>query len=309
MRTVFFGTPAIAVPALKALAETTELVGVVSQPDRPAGRGLSLKAPPVKEAAESLGIEVHQPVKVKTGSLHEWIAGRHADAVIVMAYGRILPRPVLEAPRKGCLNLHASVLPRLRGAAPINWALIRGERQTGISLMHMDEGMDTGPVYAIRTLDILPEETAGELACRLSELARQVVIGDLPAALRGDLAAVAQDDSRATLAPPITDAHWWVDWHRPTTEICNLVRGLVFRPGARTLLEGKCLRILALAPSPLVSDVPMGTITIGGAYQPIVRTIDGAVEVAKAQVEGRRVCCGVDLVHGRLLRAGGVLGR
>jgi len=309
VRTVFFGTPAIAVPALKALAETTELVGVVSQPDRPAGRGLSLKAPPVKEAAESLGIEVHQPVKVKTGSLHEWIAGRHADAVIVMAYGRILPRPVLEAPRKGCLNLHASVLPKLRGAAPINWAVIRGERQTGISLMHMDEGMDTGPVYAIRTLDILPEETAGELACRLSELARQVVIGDLPAALRGDLAAVAQDDSRATLAPPITDAHWWIDWHRPTTEICNLVRGLAPRPGARTVLEGKCLRILALVPSPLVSDVPMGTITIGGAYQPIVRTIDGAVEVAKAQVEGRRVCCGTDLVHGRLLRAGGVLGR
>jgi methionyl-tRNA formyltransferase len=303
------GTPEIAVPALRALAETTELVGVVSQPDRPAGRGMSLKSPAVKQMAESLGIEVHQPVKVKTGNLHEWIAARRTEAVIVMAYGRILPRPVLDAPRLGCLNLHASVLPGLRGAAPINWAIIRGEQQSGISLMGMEEGLDTGPVYATRTLDILPEETAAELACRLAELAREVVLEDLPAALRGDLVAVEQDHERATFAPPITDAHWWIDWRRPTTEICNLVRGLAPRPGARTTLEGKCLRILALRPSELVSNVPSGTISVGGTHQPIVRTIDGAVEVVSAQVEGRRVCNGAHMVHGRLLRAGSVLGR
>lgn len=295
-------------PALRALAETTELVGVVSQPDRPAGRGMSLQSPPVKLVAQKLGIEVHQPIKVKTGTLHEWVAARCPDAVVVMAYGRILPVPVLDAPAKGCLNLHASLLPKLRGAAPIPWAIIRGEEETGISLMQMEEGLDTGPVYAARRIAIGPEQNAGELACRLAELAAQVVREDLPLALSGGLAAVAQDHENATWAPPITKEQCWIDWRLGTEQIVNLVRGLAPRPGARTTLGGKCLRILAVRPSALVGTEPCGTITVGETRQPIVRTIDGAVEVLKAQVEGHRVCCGHDLVNGRVLRPGAVLG-
>src|SRR5262245_61527634 len=170
MRTVFFGTPELAVPAFRALAETTEVVGVVCQPDRPAGRGLRLTEPAVKRAARELGIDVHQPVKVKTGNLHDWLGERRVDVAVVLAYGRMLPKAVLDVPGRGCMNLHASLLPRYRGAAPINWAIARGERETGVSLMQMDEGMDTGPVFTMRSIEIGPEETAGELAARIAEL-------------------------------------------------------------------------------------------------------------------------------------------
>src|SRR6187549_3991860 len=140
MRAVFFGTPAIAVPALEALHELAELVAVVCQPDRPAGRGLELHAPPVKERALSLGVPIVQPEKIRTPEFAAWLTAQRADVALVMAYGRILPRELLVAPRAGCINLHASILPRYRGAAPINWAIIEGERETGISLMQMDEG-------------------------------------------------------------------------------------------------------------------------------------------------------------------------
>src|SRR6185295_16413735 len=221
MRTVFFGTPGIAVPALRALAATTELVGVVCQPDRPAGRGLQLSEPAVKRAARELGVEVHQPVKVKTGTLHEWLKERELDAVVVMAYGRILPPAVLGAPRRGCLNLHASLLPKYRGAAPIQWAIMRGERETGISLMQMDEGLDTGPVYSRRSLPIGPEENAAELAERMAELAAEVVRSDVPRAIRGELVAEPQNEPEASLAPPIEREHTEVAWARPALEIVN----------------------------------------------------------------------------------------
>ena len=135
MRTVFFGTPAVAVPALRALAECSTVAGVVCQPDRPAGRGLSLREPEVKAAAHELGLDVYQPAKVKTGELADWVTARRAEVAVVMAYGRILPRDVLDAPAHGCINLHASLLPRYRGAAPIQWAIMRGETETGISLI------------------------------------------------------------------------------------------------------------------------------------------------------------------------------
>jgi methionyl-tRNA formyltransferase len=175
VRAVFFGTPAIAVPALEALCERAEVVAVVCQPDRPAGRGLSLAAPEVKVAAERLGLPVHQPTKIKNDEFLGWLRGLEADVALVIAYGRILPPAVLAAPRRGCVNLHASLLPRFRGAAPIQWAIVRGESETGISLMQMDEGCDTGPVFLRRAIAIGENETAGELAPRLAALAAEVV--------------------------------------------------------------------------------------------------------------------------------------
>src|SRR5450432_2108021 len=175
VRAVFFGTPAIAVPALRALAEVAEIVGVVCQPDRPAGRGLKLQPPAVKTAALELGYAVHQPVKVKTGNLDQWLSDRAPDVALVLAYGRILPSAVLSAPRRGCMNLHASLLPRWRGAAPINWSIMHGDHETGVCLMQMDEGLDTGPVYARRAIAIGDQETAGELAERLAATSAQLV--------------------------------------------------------------------------------------------------------------------------------------
>jgi methionyl-tRNA formyltransferase len=154
VRALFFGTPAIAVPALEALARVAEIPLVVCQPDRPAGRGLELRAPPVKIRAEALGLRVIQPLKVKTPDFAAEIAAANADVALVIAYGRILPPAVLRAPRRGCMNLHASLLPKYRGAAPITWSIVHGERETGISLMQMDAGMDTGPVFSRHAIPI-----------------------------------------------------------------------------------------------------------------------------------------------------------
>ncbi|HMJ12317.1 MAG TPA: methionyl-tRNA formyltransferase [Polyangiaceae bacterium] len=314
MRAVFFGTPAIAVPALRALADIGELVGVVCQPDRPAGRGLTLTEPAVKQAARELGVSAHQPVKVKTGALHEWLASLNADVAVVLAYGRILPAAVLSAPRLGCLNLHASVLPKYRGAAPINWAIVHGEDHTGISLMHMDEGLDTGPVYTRHSLAIGELETAGELAQRLAELAAEVVRRDVPRVVCGELRATPQNDSEATFAPPLTREHSRIDWSQSARSIVNLVRGMAPRPGAHTTLRGKALRVLAARPAPELTlpaeqaSLLPGSLKILGRSKVCVSTGEGLVELLRAQLEGKKELAASDLVNGRALAEGDVLG-
>src|SRR4051794_37390852 len=201
MRALFFGTPAIAGPSLEALHGLAEIVGVVCQPDRPSGRGLTVKPPPVKERALELGLPVVQPAKIRTPEFAAWAREANADAALVIAYGRILPPAVLEAPRRGCLNLHASILPKYRGAAPITWCIVKGETETGISLMQMDEGMDTGPVLSVHRIPVGAETTAGELTVALGALAAEVVRADLVRAVEGGLPSSPQDHAAATMAP------------------------------------------------------------------------------------------------------------
>jgi methionyl-tRNA formyltransferase len=293
------------VPALRALAATTEVVGVISKPDRPAGRGLRLAEPAVKLEAIALGLEVHQPIKVKTGRVHEWLAERRVEAVLVMAYGRILPPAVLQGAPKGCLNLHASLLPKYRGAAPINWAIIRGESETGISLMQMDQGMDTGPVYTMRRLAISQEETAGDLAARLADLAATVVREDFPHALGGRSAAEPQDEALATHAPPIIKEMTVIDWSRSALDVSNLVRGLAPRPGAQTRVRGKVLKILAasVAQAGAGQGAP-GEIMRSERGEVRVATGAGTVQVQRAQLEGRKPLDARDLVNGRIVVPG-----
>ena len=284
---------------------------MVCQPDRPAGRGLALAEPAVKQAARELGIAAHQPVKVKTGTLHEWLAERRADVAVVLAYGRILPAPVLAAPRVGCLNLHASLLPKYRGAAPINWAIVHGERDTGISLMHMDEGLDTGAVYTRHSIPIGAQETAGELAPRLAELAARVVREDVPRVVAGELRATPQDHALATFAPPITREHTRIAWTASADHVVNLVRGMAPRPGAHTTLRGKMLRVLSASAvtEPVDGGGTPGTVTIRDRTRVYVTTVDGLVELREAQLEGKKVLAARDLVNGRALVEGDVLGR
>ena len=244
MRALFFGTPAIAVPALDALASVADIAGVVCQPDRPAGRGLALQPPPVKLRALEMGLSVVQPQKVRTPEFAAWVRETAADVALVVAYGRILPLAVLEAPRRGCLNLHASILPRYRGAAPITWAIVRGETETGISLMQMDEGMDTGPVLSIHRLPIGPETTAGELTLALGALAADVVRADLARALNGELPAVPQDHAAATMAPILDKENGRIDWRQPAQAVHDHVRGMSPWPGAFTTAGGKVLKVL-----------------------------------------------------------------
>jgi methionyl-tRNA formyltransferase len=309
VRTVFFGTPDIAVPALRALAASTDLVGVVCQPDRPAGRGLEISEPAVKRVARELGVEVHQPVKVKTGTLDEWLRDRKPDVAVVLAYGRILPDAVLLAPKRGCMNLHASLLPLYRGAAPIQWALIRGETETGFSLMQMDSGLDTGPVYSVRRLAIFPEDDAGTLGVRLAELGAAVIEEDLPRAVRGDLSPIPQDAARATFAPPLTREHGRIDWKSDAVSVTNLVRGLSPRPGAFTTLGNRTLKILAAKPGPSGEAVGVpGTVVRADKGGLWIATLSGTVDLRRAQPEGKKPMSGPDLVNGRALRLGDVLG-
>lgn len=309
MRAVFFGTPHIAVSALRALTQVAEVAAVVCQPDRPSGRGLKLATPPVKEAAVELGLDVHQPTKVRTGELARWLHDKQADVALVMAYGRILPADVLGAPRRGAMNLHASLLPRYRGAAPINWAIVHGETQTGISLMQMDEGLDTGPVYSRHALDLTETETAGSLTERLAALAAQVVLADLAAAVEGKLVAEPQDDAQATHAPLIERHHLQVDWGRSADEIARLVRGMAPRPGAFTLLGGKVLRLHEArpVPAPMAPGAAPGTVSVLGK-RAVVATGQGTLEVVSAQVEGKKALMAADLINGRVLTDGLVLG-
>jgi methionyl-tRNA formyltransferase len=308
VRAVFFGTPAIAVPALRALAEVAEIVGVVCQPDRPAGRGLSLQPPAVKTAALELGFTVHQPVKVKTGNLDQWLSERTPDVALVLAYGRILPPAVLNAPRRGCMNLHASLLPRWRGAAPINWSIMHGDTETGICLMQMDEGLDTGPVYARRAIPIGAQETAGELAERLAATAAQLVREELARAVDGALEAIPQEHEKATHAPPLERQHGALNFSASARDLVNLVRGLAPRPGAHTLLHGRPLKIARA----LLDDGPArgepGLVSVEHK-RVLVSTADGAFELVRAQLEGRKELAASELLNGRALKAGDVLGQ
>lgn len=307
MRAVFFGTPALAVPSLRALARIANVVGVVCQPDRPFGRSHELHEPEVKVAARALGIPVFQPEKVRDGALATWLREQRADVALVLAYGRILPKPVLDAPRVGCINLHASLLPKYRGAAPIQWAIIRGETKTGITLMQVDEGLDSGPMFSHHELSIGPDETAGELGARLAELAAHVVEGDLRDVVEGAREAIAQDESQVTLAPPLERANGRIDWTRSAADVHNLVRGLAPRPGAHTSLAGKSLRVCVTRRASAAPSLQPGEVRVERP-RVLVGTGAGAIELMRAQLEGKRELDALSLVNGRALNDGDVLG-
>jgi methionyl-tRNA formyltransferase len=290
---------------LRALCDVADVVRVVTQPDRPAGRGMKLAPPPVKQLALERGIEVVQPTKVRTPEFAEQLHALHADVALVVAYGRILPAAVLQAPRLGCVNVHASLLPSLRGAAPIQWSIIRGDARTGVCLMQMDEGMDTGPVLSCAALDIGPEETAGELSPRLSQLGADLVHSDLPRYLRGELTAVAQDHARATLAPLLEKTHGLVDWQRSAREIHDLVRGTHPWPGAYTHLDGA--RIKLHRARVLVADGQHGepgAVLRADRHAIEVACGSGVLAIEELQPEGKRRMSAAEFCAGTRLQQG-----
>ena len=255
-----------------------------------------------------MGLEVHQPLKVKTGNLDEWLRERTPDVALVMAYGRILPPAVLAAPTRGCMNLHASLLPRWRGAAPINWSIIHGDHETGICLMQMDEGLDTGPVYARRAIAIGDEETAGELSERLAATAAQLVREELARAVRGELEAVPQDHEQSSHAPPLERADGALQFSKTARDLVNLVRGLSPRPGAHTLLHGKPLKVTQVRASANPAAGAPGLVSVE-QKRVLVSTVDGTFELVRAQLEGRKELAALDLINGRALKPGDLLGQ
>lgn len=242
-RVLFFGSPAFAVPCLREVAGRAELVGVVTQPDRPAGRGQASTPPPVKVVAQTLGVPVFQPEKVRTPETLSRLAEFRAELFIVVAYGRILPQAILDLPPLGCWNVHASLLPKLRGAAPIQWAVIRGDRETGVSIMRMEAGLDTGPVAAMRACPIADDDTAGALFERLADLGAALLADTLPIIASGRATVSPQDDAAATLAPPLTKQDGLIDFSKSARLVSAQARGVDPWPGATALLDGEPIRL------------------------------------------------------------------
>ena len=306
MRVLFYGTPAFALPTLEALIGGHRVVAVVTQPDRPAHRGQRLTPSPVKERARAAGIPVLQPARLRDPEWPERLSAYGAEVGVVVAFGQILPRAVLDVPAHGCLNVHASLLPRYRGAAPIAWAIVRGETETGISIMQMDEGMDTGPVLLTSRTRIGPDETAADLAGRLATLGGQALMEVLAHLDR--LTPVPQAHTEATLAPRLKKSDGNIDWTRPASDLVNLVRGCNPWPGAQTRTPtGGLLIWKAIAVPEASTEVP-GTLIAHGDRIAIA-TSAGALLPFEVQAEGRRVMSWEEYLRGARLAPGAAFGQ
>ena len=261
MRILFMGTPEFAVPCLEQMAkEGHEICGVFTQPDKRSGRGMTLRKPAVKIAAESLGISVHQPEGLKNDGVIDTIRALAPEAIVVTAYGRILPEAVLNIPPLGCINVHASLLPAYRGAAPMQWAVINGEKVTGITTMYMAKGLDTGDMILKEETPIGDNETFGELYDRLQEIGARLLLRTLDLIAKGEAPRTAQGNEGATYAPMIDNAVSMIDFRKTAQQVHNLVRGLSPFPGAASALNGMPVKIYETKLTDIVSDCPPGTI-------------------------------------------------
>jgi methionyl-tRNA formyltransferase len=297
MRLVFMGTPQFAVQPLRALAAAGhELAGVVTRTDKPAGRGRVMAAPPAKIAAQELGIPVFQPRRVREPEFIATLRGLDPEAIVVAAYGQILPKDILAMPRFGCINIHASLLPSYRGAAPVNWAIMRGEKETGVTIMQMDEGMDTGAILMKESIPIDPGDTAGTLTGKLSALGARLITSAMPLIAEGKLVPEPQDSSQATLAPLLKKEDGLIDWKLPAEEIHNRVRGLTPWPGAYGNLDGKLIKIAG-------SEVAAGSGEPGKLYQEddntlTVGTGSGRLRILAIQPEGKKSMTAAEFLRG-----------
>jgi len=305
---VFMGTPAFAVPSLRALLAAQTVVGVVTQPDRPAGRGQRLQASPVKAVAEAAGIPVYQPPSLRKPATIVPLQVWEPEVIVVVAFGQILRPHVLNLPPHGCLNVHASLLPRWRGAAPIQHAILAGDEVSGVSLMQLDEGMDTGPVYVRAPLPLWPDETAASLHDRLAELGAELLAAHLDDILAGRLAAQPQDDALATYAPMIKKEAGHIDWRRDAVELDRHVRAMTPWPGAYTTWQGAHLKILAARP--LREGLPAGAPgrVVAAGSEVIALASAGGLALDALQLAGKRAMSAHEFVLGRPDFIGGVLG-
>jgi methionyl-tRNA formyltransferase len=309
MRVVFMGSPDFAASCLRALAPAHEVVLVVSQPDKPAGRGGQLHAPAVKTAALELGLPVIQPRSARTGELEQALRASGAELAVVVAYGKILPRAVLEALPRGCVNVHASLLPKYRGAAPIQWAVIHGEPETGVCIMQLDEGMDTGPVLLERRTPIGADETSGELFGRLSPLGAEALLEALAGIEAGTLAPIAQDHANATHAPMLTKADGAIDFARPAAAVAARIRGVDPWPGAQATLRDQVVKLFrARAFGGGEQGRPAGTVLAIDADGAHVATANGHVVIRELQAPGRKRMTPQQMAAGRGIVVGDVLG-
>ncbi len=308
MRILFAGTPEFAVPSLLTLCDSPhEVIALLSMPDRPRGRSRKPIWPETKKVAMEHGVPVFQPQDLKTPEFEETLKSLSPDLIAVAAYGKILPATVLDAPPLGCVNVHASLLPSYRGAAPINWAIAKGEKKTGVTIMQIDEGLDTGDILAQREVRIGDEETAEQLSKRLSRDGAQLLLETVDRIAKNEISPVKQDPAVATYAPLLSRKDGEVDWNRDAEEIRNLVRAMTPWPCAHTTLGGKNLKILRALSGPGQGE-PGEIVSVGGESLDVA-TGNGILRILSLQIEGGRIMDASEFMRGRRdLREGQFVG-
>lgn len=312
MKVVFFGTPNFAIPTLERLLEhpNFEVLAAVTQPDKRRGRGNQTTASPVKSAAKARQIPVFSPQRIKKDveTLNQ-LRDLDADIFVVIAYGQILSQEILDMPRLGCINVHGSILPKYRGAAPINWCLYHGETQTGITTMLMDAGMDTGAMLLKATIPIELSDNAQDLADKLATLGADLLIETLIKWERQEITPIPQDDGEATYAPLLQKSDYVLDWHKSAIALHNQVRG--FFPNCTTIFRGQLLKILATVPLNTIysMQLPGTVVDIVKGRGAAIQTGDGILLLIEVQLAGKKPQSGGDFVNGNRLTVGEVLGR
>jgi methionyl-tRNA formyltransferase len=311
LRIIFCGTPQFALPTLRELLAQAEfkVEGVVTQPDRPRGRGQEMSGSLVKDAAVAAGIPVYQPQKIRAEEAYEYFRSAAPDVVVIIAYGQIIPARLIAIPRLGWINLHGSLLPKYRGAAPIHWAIASGETRTGLTTMQIDAGLDTGPILLKHETEITPDETAPQLYARLAEAGARLMVATLRGLERGTITPTPQDDSQATLAPPLKKEDGRIDWSLPAQKIYNRIRGFQPWPGAFTTFRGKqCVIWGKPAPSDTTAQTSphaeTGTITVSGSEVDVACGDATALRLEFVQLEGRKKIAAREFANGARLVAG-----
>ncbi|HXI41941.1 MAG TPA: methionyl-tRNA formyltransferase [Bryobacteraceae bacterium] len=307
MRLIFMGTPAFAVPTLEAVASKHEVISVITQPDRPKGRGQEVTPSPVKQAAEGLGLQVYQPERIKRPEAQGHLAALAPEIMIVVGYGQIIPQAVISIAPRGIVNVHASLLPKYRGAAPIQWAIVNGETRTGVTTMQITAGLDTGDILLERETEIGSEETAVELGERLSVMGAELLIETLDGLVRSAITPRKQDDAQASYAPILKKEDGAISWAEPAGAIHNRVRGLLPWPGAYTRFRGQLLHIWGARMGRERTSMAPGQVHAGPGFQ--VACGDGRVlELLEVQMEGRKRMSGEAFANGQRLREKDFLG-
>lgn len=313
MNVVFMGTPEFAVPTLRMLIEDSYAVqAVVTQPDRPKGRGRTVVPSPVKILAETYGIPVLQPEKVRSKEFQQQLKEIAPEVIVVAAYGQIIPESILNIPSQGCINVHGSLLPKYRGAAPIHWAIIRGEEETGITTMFMDKGMDTGDMLLKRAIPIEHNDTAGSLHDKLSLVGAELLLETLQQLEAKGLVRIPQDDEAATYAPILKKEDGRIDWEETADVIDRKVRGFFPWPGAYTYFQGRMIKLLKVAIeecSPGVEDLAPGSVVhLDNVTGPLISTGKGCLRIMRIQPQNRKAMNCSDFCRGYHLEVGTQLG-
>lgn len=307
MRAVFLGTPEFAVPSLKKLAAKHDVIAVFTQPDRPKGRGNQVAESPVKQAASELGIPVHQPERVRRPDSFELLRSRAADIMVVVGYGQIIPQAIIDLPRYGILNVHASLLPKYRGAAPIQWAIGKGETETGVTIMQIDAGLDTGDMLMKASLTIGPDETAPQLSARLAPLGADLLMETIAGVEAGTAQGERQNNAEATLAPILKKEDGLINWERPASEIYNRLRGFNPWPGAYTKFRGQQLSILDARPT-VAAQLRPGKCGVQNRKLVVGCASHTSLELSEVQLAGKKRMTGEVFLNGYKLAAEETLG-